>query len=684
MSPHSPEDRALRAAVARVLSRRSFVIGSGAAASTAALAPSLAAPPAAGQTAAPTAPASRWIETPSLMDAVADGALPPIEARLPERPSLVDLAAKGRAPGRHGGTLRTLIAKEKDVRYAVVWGYARLVGFDHRLELRADLLEAIEVEDGRAFTLRLRPGHKWSDGAPFTAEDFRYWWEDVAKNPDLSPAGPPANMLVDSEAPEFRVLDETTVRFVWRAANPLLLSDLAGARPPFIYRPAHYMRRYHARYADMKSLEYAIVAKSVRNWAQLHNRVDNMYKYDNSALPTLQPWMNVTDGKAQRYHMARNPFFHRVDAEGRQLPYADMLEMTVAGAGLYPIKAQNGEVDILAKGLAFADVPSLKRGEATGGYKTRLWRTGAASHIALYPNLTARDPGWRALMREKTFRQALSLGVDRALINETLYFGLAQPTGNGVLPESPLFDAARRDRYAAFDPDRANALLDRLGLTSRRGDGVRLMADGRPLELLVETAGERIEEVDALQLVTETWREIGVKLLTRSTNRELLRNRAYAGGAVVTVWLGWDAGAPTAATPPEEVCPVRQDTLCWPAWGQYAQTDGASGEAPDLPAGRRLMAIWRDWLAAPDDATRRRLWAEALEIHAEETFVIGLVSEAPQPVVLSDRLTNAPESALYSWNPGAQFGVHRPDEWWFADAPAAQAPSAPAADPAKG
>src|SRR3546814_5618571 len=68
-----------------------------------------------------------------------------------------------------------------------VYGYARLVGYDREFQLRPDILEAVDVVDDRVFTFHLRPGHRWSDGAPFTSEDFRYWWEDVAQNKEITP-----------------------------------------------------------------------------------------------------------------------------------------------------------------------------------------------------------------------------------------------------------------------------------------------------------------------------------------------------------------------------------------------------------------------------------------------------------------------------------------------------------------
>jgi hypothetical protein len=93
--------------------------------------------------------------------------------------------------GQRGGDLHILAASGQDTRLLVVYGYARLVGYDRDLNLVPDILSAVEVEDGRVFTLRLREGHRWSDGAPFTTEDFRYYWEDVANNEQLSPFGPP-------------------------------------------------------------------------------------------------------------------------------------------------------------------------------------------------------------------------------------------------------------------------------------------------------------------------------------------------------------------------------------------------------------------------------------------------------------------------------------------------------------
>jgi len=210
-----------------------------------------------------------------------------------------------------------------------------------------------------------------------------------------------------------------------------------------------------------------------------------------------------------------------------------------------------------------------------------------------------------------------------------------------------------------------------MGLAARRGDGVRLLPDGRPMEIIVETMGERGEEIDALQLIGETWREIGIKLIARPSDRNILRQRAYAGKTMMTVGKGWDNGVPSADTSPMALAPTVQDTLIWPKWGQYFQTMGHSGTSPDIDEAKQLLKLYLAWQdGAMDDGTpmtREGIWKEMLTIHAEQQYIIGIVSQAPQPVVVSNKLRNVPKQGLYTWDPGAQFGVHRMDEFWFDD-----------------
>lgn len=610
--------------------------------------------------------AANYLEPPALADDVAAGRLPPVAERLPRQPALAELAADGKEPGQYGGTLPMVMGRDKDTRQMVVYGYARLVGYRPKtFELVPDLAAEVTVEDDRVFTFTLREGHRWSDGQPFTTEDFRYFWEDVANNAELSPTGPPSELMIEGEAPKVEILSPTRVRYSWSRPNPEFLPALAGARPLYLYRPAHYLKTVHAAYADPQALEQAIKAGHQRNWAALHNKFDNMYKFDNPALPTLQPWMVVTEPPSDRFVYRRNPYYHRVDSEGRQLPYIDEVVFQVAAPGLIPAKTGAGESSLQARYLSFDDYTFLRQSETRSGYETYLWRTAYGSHLALYPNLNAEDPVWRGLMRDVRFRHALSLAINRHEINEVIYFGLALDGNDTLLPSSPLYRPGLREKWARYDPASANALLDEIGLTARDSRGVRLLPDGRPAEIVVETAGESTEHTDVLELIHDGWMAVGIKLYTRPTQRTVFRNRVFAGKTLMSIWSGVENGLATADTSPREFAPTDQNQYMWPKWGQYFQTGGKAGTAPDLPAAERLAELYRSWRTAESRAARVRIWDEMLAIWVEQTFTIGLVAGVLQPVVVDLELHNVPVQGVYAWEPGAHFGIYRPDTFFF-------------------
>lgn len=594
------------------------------------------------------------------------GNMPPVAERLPDLPLIVDLAAKGREPGKAGGLLRTMVSRSKDIRQMVVYGYARLVGYDENYDLVPDILWKFENEGNRKFTFHLRPGHRWSDGHPFTSADFEYYWKNIVNNKELTPGGVSELLLADGKPPRVSFPDNVTVIYEWDSPNPQFLRALARANPPFIYRPSHYLKQFHADFADEAELKAKMREKRVRSWAALHNRLDNMYKFDNPQLPTLQPWMSASAQAGTRSLFVRNPYYHRMDTNGVQLPYIDIVEMTIVAGGLIAAKTNAGEVDLQARGLSFRDISILKKGELDGGqYKTNLWANGAASQIAIYPNLNFNDPVWREVLRDVRVRRALSMAIDRRMINRALYFGLGKEGGMTVLARSPLFDPKNLLAWSLYDPGLANQLLDEAGLTERRPDGIRLLSDGRPMELVIETAGERQEVENALQIITDTWRDVGVKLVMRPLDRDILRNRVYTGVTMASVWFGWDNGIPTASTPPDYLAPKQQEFLAWPKWGQYYQTHGGSGEPPDLYPAQRLMELSQGWETATTEEARAAIWREMLKIHADQVFGIGVLSEAPQPVVVANNLRNVPTSGTWAWDPGAHFGLHRPDEFWF-------------------
>ena len=125
------------------------------------------------------------------------------------------------------------------------------------------------------------------------------------------------------------------------------LQSLAQARPPFIYRPFSVPEASITKnYADPEELAFQVEDARVKSWAALHNKLDNLYKFDNHELPTLQPWLNASSGKKIRHNFVRNPYYHRIDSNGVQLPYIDVVEMEIVAPGLVAAKTNAGESDL--------------------------------------------------------------------------------------------------------------------------------------------------------------------------------------------------------------------------------------------------------------------------------------------------------------------------------------------------
>ncbi len=264
-----------------------------------------------------------------------------------------------------------------------------------------------------------------------------------------------------------------------------------------------------------------------------------------------------------------------------------------------------------------------------------------------------RDPEIGRWMRTKDFRVALSLAIDRDTISEVAYLGRGRPE-NSIVPASSPYrpDPAALD--VNRDLQRANELLDGLGLSEKDSDGFRMRLDGDgPLTLSWEIS--RGLGVEALRydlqggayrsianLVQKNWREIGIKLLWDegpNTFAHMRENRQYIGMHSV----------PFKAEPWERawrlIVPTTEFNPIAPEIGRFFKTGGQSGMAPSgpdpiylplAPPGtspadstgmlKRLQELWSEGLAyEAGDPRRTEIAKELFRIAAEERYVIGLV-----------------------------------------------------------
>jgi peptide/nickel transport system substrate-binding protein len=608
-------------------------------------------------------------ESPWLVADVSAGRLPPVAERLPADPLVVDMKAEGKEIGKPGGTLRMMIGQGGDARSLLPFAYSRLIVYDQAYRLVPDILASFEVKEGRIFTFHLRKGHRWSDGTPFTTEDFRYFWQDVATDPKLNPDGLPPALLVNGLPPTVDVIDETTIRYSWPLPNQAFLPALAAAAPLMIYRPSHYLKQFNPKYTSAKVIDRLLAEQKLDDWVDLHRQFDDPLLLGNPDMPTLGPWAVISRPGSQVFAAVRNPFYHRIDTKGQQLPYIDRLVLIPQTKSQIAAAVVAGKSDLQASGLSLSDLPALKAAADQGTIKLDLWPSGRGSQLALYPNLNAKDDGWRALMRDLRFRRALSLAVDRAAINRAIYGDMAKPRANTLLPDSPLFDPDAQKAWSEFDLARAQELLDGVGLRLDKKFGLRRMADGRLLSLLVATQGADPSEVAVLRLIQDSWRKIGVELMIGAPLPSSFQARLLDGTTAMSLADGLANGLATAQMNPGEFTPSSRTQPQWPQWGLYQESGGAEGMAADLPEAAELVQLWRTWRDARNDDDKTAAWRKIVRINADQVFTIGLVGEVPQPVAASPRLRNLPERDFYNWEPGAYFGIYRPDSFWFEPKP---------------
>lgn len=591
--------------------------------------------------------------------------LPPVAERLPKVPRVVKLAESGKLPGRHGGTVRMMIGSQRDIRYLPIFSYSRLAGYDEHLELKPDILESYEIKESRIFTFRLRDGHKWSDGSDFTSDDFSYVWNDMFQNKKLFKGGAPASLKVNGKPPKFEALDRLTVRYSWDEPNPDFMADIASPSPVRLMHPANYLKQFHANYQTKEKLEELIKQQGVDDWVSLHQKMSRTVRPENPDLPTLDAWMPRTAPPAGRFVFERNPYYHRVDENGLQLPYIDRIFMDVSAGDLIAAKTGTGESDLQVTNLDFAEYTFLKSAEERYPLTVDLWKRIQGSRVVFFPNLNCKDEVWRNLWRDVRVRRALSLAINRREINKAAFFGLARESANTILPESPLFKPEYRDAWSAFDPVKANQLLDEAGLTGRGPEGERLLPDGRSARIIIETAGENTVESDVLELVRDHWSEVGIKIFVRVSQRELLRRRVKGGDTIMTVAQGLDNGVPTADMSPKELAPTTDDQMHWPLWGLYHLSGGSDGKASDMQEAIALSKLFAKWRSAASFEERERIWHEMLHIHTDQVFTIGTVNSTLQPVAHSSRMKNVPKDGLYGFDPLSYLGVYMPDTFWY-------------------
>lgn len=582
-------------------------------------------------------------EAPMLADQVAAGDLPPLDDRLPTTPYVVTPLEQ---PGIYGGIWDTATTGQADTNGFFSYSHEPWVMFDETCsEWMPNLAEEVTVsEDGTVFTFTIREGHKWSDGEPFTTEDIMFWYEAIATHPEISVIAPSTILMSGDEMGVIEAVDDYTFSITFAEPAGLFLANLA-----FVFggnfgdSPAHYLRQFHADYADPDELDALVEAEGVESWVQLFAAKAGIAQGTGPAttydMPTLRAWQLRQSGPPWLFD--RNPYYYKVDTEDRQLPYIDTIRAQAVEDGqMIALRAVAGELSHQSRGISFNDLPLFLQNQDQGDYRVLIADAEHPVGLTIFPNQNYQgdDEFLGELIRDIRFRQALNLAIDRDEINELAYLGDNLPIQEAFPRQA---DEPELFAHLEYDPEAAIALLDEIGLEVD-SNGYRLRPNGQPLVLPIEVFAGQIY-MDPTELVASYWEAIGIQTSLEEISYDLWWPRIYSFQYAFVAYVKDSHAGLTRYNYLRSYSPVSNSTYWGPSWGTWYQTGGNEGEAPPEGHPARIAQELFDEAKVTVDTDRQlEILAEIERMNLENVWEILTVGPGATVRIVKNNFHNVP------------------------------------------
>nr|WP_314257341.1 ABC transporter substrate-binding protein [uncultured Devosia sp.] len=601
---------------------------------------------------------SAWAfnQAPGLQTMVDAGSLPPVDERLPLDPLVLTPLNE---VGTYGGDMRTDLLGGTDRGYGWlnrIIGYEPLVRFaPEGGNVVPNIASSWEVNpESTEFTFHLREGMKWSDGAPVTADDIVFWYEDMASNTELYPGGPGGHMMNAGEPAVLTKVDDYTVKFTFAAPYGLFIQQLASGnnQPPIA--PRHYGEQFLPKYNEA-GLPGLIQEAGVATWIELFNQKvggttgSDFAKWLNPELPVLNAWQvtNPYDGSSTQVVARRNAYYWKVDTDENQLPYLDQITFPIVGdPEVLKLMVMNGQVDFVYRPQNFTitDKPTFFDNQEAGQYHFIDLSADVSAAHALHLNLTVLDDTKRELFTNKDFRIALSHALNRPELIDIIYVGQGEAFQVAPRPESAFYDEVFAHQYTEFDPDTANQMLDALGLTERDGNGIRLMSNGQPLSIRVDVRTDTTQQIDSLELIQGYWRDVGIDLQVNVIDSALYRERQVANLYEAISNVG--AGGLNELLNPRLYVPINDNALYAVPWSYWYNSDDR-GIEPNAATVEQLR-LYDEALATADVDMQADLFKQVIDIARDEFRSFGISLLTGTYAIATNRLGNVPDTMIDS------------------------------------
>jgi len=587
----------------------------------------------------------KFAESPLLAEQVKAGKLPAVDKRLPDA-SEVMVVKPLKEIGKYGGTWRRGFTGPADHENANrINSNDKILFFDYTgSKIMPSLAKDWKLsDDGKTTTITLRKGAKWSDGQPFTANDFMFWFEEIYSNKNIVPT-PFFEMKINGKPCTMMKIDEVTIAFVFPEPNyqfPLILagSTSIGAgqatRGAFGtygggYAPAHYLKAFLPKFTPQADLDKKAKDAGFDNWGSL---LKSKYSWAiNPDLPVMTPWRTVSPINTPTWSMERNPYFWSVDTAGNQLPYIDKITLTLAeNLEVLNLRAIAGEFDEQERHTDLSKLPVYLENQQKGNYTVHLDPALNGSDIALHFGMAYEgDAEIAKWIKNKDFRHALSMGIDRDQLNESFWLGLGTP-GSTAPAETTLYSPGPewRKKWCTLDVKASTDLLDKIGLDKKDSEGYRLRTDGKGrLRLeMITVSGHFLPFTPAGEMIKQHWKKIGIDVDIKATERTLAFTKTANNEHQIITWA--NDGSEMLYLFARHALPVdAAESHMGMAFAKWFSSNGEQGKKPDDPEMLRAMDLFR---AAPgkNEAEQIKMAQEIWKIIVEQQWSIGTVGQSP-------------------------------------------------------
>ena len=592
-------------------------------------------------------------EAPMLKKRVEAGELPPVEERLPKNPVVVQ---PEESIGKYGGSMtftqfgpdglgvnghtlvETPLLKNRD--------------FDNLMTIPNFAKDWEYSNGGKTFTLYLREGVKWSDGNELTSEDVMFWYNDILLNETLTTAVP-ITFRPGGEIMEVNPINDYTIEFNFAIPYYTFHENMdatwyAGLE---FFPPSHYMKKFHPKYNE--NAEKLAKEAGFGSWVQyFNNRLSwEFFNPKPVGRPVLSAWVVKKVTPTGRIY-ERNPYYFKVDPEGNQLPYIDeQRTISTPDAQARLMNVLSGEIDYISSFLSFADYPTIKASEEDGNYNAwigdSLWASRVTFSVQQQP-VNAKDM-WE-ILGDVRFRKALSFALNRTEIKNLVFMGQGEERQLTYHPGTVDDEAYKEEwatAYTEYNPEKAKALLDEMGVVDQNGDGWRDKPNGDDLLLQLLANSSRSVAMSTAEMAKGFWNDVGINVNMDSVEEGLFFTEIWEGRTQISTTFM------TGSLPPwDQYVPAEDTYNAYGNWfldyNPYTQTRIPESEIPEA---RQKLAIKPpqeiiDWYTAGhtvdhvNEEERTKLYREVGNYVHEYLPSIGTVGMAGHVGVSKNGLLN--------------------------------------------